>query len=35
MFINDDVGSNPYDRLPSCWDAEVEALRRFNQAATR
>jgi hypothetical protein len=35
VFITDDVGPNPYDRLPSYWDAEVEAVRRVNQAATR
>jgi Spherulation-specific family 4 len=35
VFITDDVGPNPYDRLPSYWDAEVEAVRRLNQAATR
>jgi Spherulation-specific family 4 len=33
VFITDDVGPNPYDRLPSYWDAEVEAVRRVNQAA--
>jgi hypothetical protein len=35
LFITDDVGPNPYDRLPSNWDAEVDAVRRLNQAATR
>lgn len=35
VFITDDVGPNPYDRLPSYWDAEVEAIRRINQAAAR
>ncbi|MGP0064175.1 MAG: spherulation-specific family 4 protein [Isosphaeraceae bacterium] len=35
VFITDDVGPNPYDRLPSYWDTEVEAIRRLNQAATR
>jgi hypothetical protein len=35
VFITDDVGPNPYDRLPSYWDAEVEAIRRVNQAAPR
>jgi hypothetical protein len=30
VFITDDVGPNPYDRLPSYWDAEVEAVRRLN-----
>jgi hypothetical protein len=35
VFITDDIGPNPYDRLPAYWDAEVEAIRRVNQAATR
>jgi hypothetical protein len=35
VFLTDDVGPNPYDRLPSYWDAEVEAVRRVNQAKTR
>jgi hypothetical protein len=35
VFITDDVGPNPYDRLPSYWDAEVEAIRQVNQAAKR
>ncbi len=35
VFITDDVGPNPYDRLPSYWDGEVEAVRRLNQAAMR
>jgi hypothetical protein len=35
VFVTDDVGPNPYDRLPSYWGAEVEAVRRVNQAATR
>ena len=33
VFITDDVGPNPYDRLPTYWDAEVDAVRRVNQAA--
>jgi hypothetical protein len=35
VFITDDVGPNPYDRLPSYWDAEVKAVRQLNQAAAR
>jgi hypothetical protein len=35
VFITDDVNPNPYDRLPSYWDAEVEAVRRMNQAPAR
>jgi hypothetical protein len=35
VFLTDDVGPNPYDRLPSYWDAEVDAVRRMNQAETR
>jgi hypothetical protein len=34
-YITDDQGPNPYDRLPSYWAAEVEAVRRANQPATR
>ena len=34
IFITDDVGPNPYDRLPSYWNAEVEAVRQVNQAAS-
>jgi Spherulation-specific family 4 len=35
VYITDDQGPNPYDRLPSYWEAEVEAVRRANQPATR
>jgi hypothetical protein len=35
VFLTHDVGPNPYDRLPSYWDAEVEAIRLVNQAETR
>jgi hypothetical protein len=35
VFVTDDVGPNPYDRLPSYWDAEVEAVRKVNEAAKR
>jgi hypothetical protein len=35
VFLTDDAGPNPYDRLPSYWDAEVEAVRQVNQAAKR
>jgi hypothetical protein len=35
VFLTDDVGPNLYDRLPSYWDAEVEAVRQVNQAAKR
>ncbi len=31
VFITDDVGPNPHDRLPSYWDAEVQAVRQLNQ----
>ena len=34
-FVTDYDGPNPYDGLPSDWDAEVEAVRRVNQAAPR
>ena len=30
VFVTDDSGANPYDRLPSYWDAEVEVVRRVN-----
>jgi hypothetical protein len=33
LFITDDVVPNPYDCLPSYWDAEVEAVRRVNHLA--
>jgi hypothetical protein len=33
VYFTDDQGPNPYDRLPSYWDAEVEAVRRANQPA--
>jgi hypothetical protein len=32
VFITDDVTPNPYDRLPSYWEAEVDAVRRVNEA---
>ena len=35
VYITDDQGPNPYDRLPTYWAAEVEAVRQANQAATR
>jgi hypothetical protein len=35
VCITDDQGPNPYDRLPSYWDAEVEAVRQASQAAKR
>ena len=35
VFITDDVVPNPYDRLPSYWDAEVEAVRQLNHMAKR
>lgn len=35
VFITDDVGPNPYDRLPTYWDAEVEAVRQANQPTKR
>ncbi len=31
VYITDDVGPNPYDRLPAYWDAEVEAVRQVNR----
>lgn len=35
VFLTDDVGPNPYDRLPSYWDAEVAAVRQVNESAAR
>jgi transcriptional regulator with XRE-family HTH domain len=35
VYITDDQGPNPYDRLPSYWDAEVEAIRQVNQPTTQ
>ena len=35
IYITDDTGPNPYDRLPSYWGAEVEAVRIANQRPTR
>ncbi len=35
VYITDDQGPNPYDRLPSYWGAEVEAVRRANQSGTQ
>jgi hypothetical protein len=35
IFITDDVGPNPYDRLPSYWDALVEAVRQMNHTGGR
>ncbi len=35
VFITDDVLPNPYDRLPSYWDDEVNLVREINQAAKK
>ena len=35
IYITDDVGPNPYDRLPSYWGAFVEAVRQVNQPSSR
>jgi Spherulation-specific family 4 len=35
VYITDDVGPNPYDRLPTYWAAEVEAVRQVNQPTAR
>jgi hypothetical protein len=35
IYITDDVGPNPYDRLPSYWIPLVEAVRQVNKASTR
>jgi hypothetical protein len=33
IYVTDDSGSNPWDTLPSYWDAEVSLLETLNQAA--
>ena len=33
VYITDARGANPYDRLPSYWDAEVAAVERLNRQA--
>jgi hypothetical protein len=35
VYFTDAQGVNPYDRLPSYWEAEVEAVRQVNQAKMR
>ena len=30
IFVTDAKGPNPWDRLPTYWDAEVEAVRKVN-----
>jgi hypothetical protein len=32
VYITDDTGSNPWDRLPTYWEAEVDAVRAINDA---
>ena len=34
VYITDDQGPNPYDRLPSYWEAEIEAVRQANGPRT-
>jgi hypothetical protein len=34
VCITDLVGPNPYDRLPTYWDAEVGAVRQANLPAS-
>jgi len=31
VYITDDNGTNPYDRLPTYWDQEVQALQEVNR----
>lgn len=33
VYFTDDAGVNPYDRLPTYWDAEVEAVSEVNRQA--
>ncbi len=35
IYITDDTGPNPYDRLPYYWSAEVETVRNGNQRPAR
>jgi hypothetical protein len=35
VYITDDGGANPYDRLPSYWETEVEAIRALNEAGAK
>jgi hypothetical protein len=32
IYVTDDTGSNPWDRLPEYWNEEVEAVRVVNDA---
>lgn len=32
LYVTDASGANPWDRLPSYWDAEVETIAAFNRA---
>lgn len=31
VYITDDTGNNPWDRLPTYWEAEVDAVRALNE----
>jgi hypothetical protein len=31
VYFTDDTGSNPYDRLPTYWDAQVDAVAEINR----
>ena len=33
IFITDARGSNPYDRLPIYWEAEVTTVQKMNEGA--
>ena len=35
IYITDDTGANPWDRLPSYWEEEVAAVAAENQRAIR
>lgn len=32
IYVTDDTGSNPWDRLPAYWDEEVDAVQKVNDA---
>ena len=35
VYVTDNAARNPWDRLPTYWEAEVEAVRKLNEAATK
>ena len=35
IYVTDDTGNNPWDRLPVYWDKEVDAVQRVNNAVAK